>query len=51
MAPRERLEKRECEIREGWNKRGRTKRKRGKGPIKEIERVRGKKCGIEYWNE
>ncbi len=34
MAPRERLQKRECEIREGWNKRGRITRERGKGPIK-----------------
>ncbi len=34
MRPRERLEKRECDIKEGWNKRGRIKRERGKRPIK-----------------
>jgi hypothetical protein len=34
MEPRERLENRECEIKEGWNKRGRLKRQRGKRPMK-----------------
>ncbi len=49
MRPGERLEKRECE-KEKDGTREDAKKREGTDK-KETERVRGKECGIEYWNE